>query len=339
MPICSNRLPGYPVIGSRYPVIHRLPGIGYRLPSLAAILFWAAMSGCSILGVGVRREYHSPIDPQAAPVTYDAAAALSGRDLSAVAVVADDTSTKVPLDSQTVRGVATKAMPAVVSIYTETAEPYRVSLFPIPIPGTYFRIPVQGEALGSAFFIHPSGYLLSNNHVIENASSIKANLADGTSYDLLVVARDAALDVTLLRVTAANREFDYIPLGDSDDIGVGERVIAIGNPLGLGHTVTEGIISQTGRDLFRMAKAEGRYIEFLQTDTAVNPGSSGGPLITLAGAAIGINTAVVADAQGIAFTVPSSQVREFLQFVLGGGGDRRAQPAPQFKGSQRPLGE
>jgi S1-C subfamily serine protease len=310
-----------------------------RLNPLAATTLAITLSGCSILGIGVRREYQSPIDPSAAPITYDAAAAVSGRDLSTLAVEAETTTANVPLDSQTVRRVAEKAMPAVVSIYTETSEPYRVSLFPIPIPGTYFRVPVRGEALGSAFFIHPSGYLLSNNHVIVNASSIKAHLADGTSYDLLVVARDAALDIALLRVAAPNREFDYVPLGNSDEIGVGERVIAVGNPLGLGHTVTEGIISQTGRALFKVAKAQGRYIEFLQTDTAVNPGSSGGPLITLSGAAIGINTAVVADAQGIAFTIPSSQVREFLQFVLGGGGDRREQPKPQFKGSQRPLGE
>jgi len=183
-----------------------------QVVAMTAVAALAAVSaGCSILGVGVRREYQSPIDPQAAPVTYDAASALSGRDLSAVAVVAETTTSEVPLDSQTIRRVAEKAMPAVVSIYTETAEPYRVSLFPIPIPGTYFRVPLQGQALGSAFFIHPSGYLLSNNHVIENASRIKANLSDGTSYDLLVVARDPALDIALLRVAAATREFDYLP--------------------------------------------------------------------------------------------------------------------------------
>jgi hypothetical protein len=123
----------YPVPGIRYPVGNWSPVTGYRLPSvIAAVALAAATAGCSILGVGVRREYHSPIDPNAAPVTYDAAAALSGRSLDTVAVLAETTTANVPLDSQTVRRVAEKVMPAVVSVYIETAEPYRVSLFPIP---------------------------------------------------------------------------------------------------------------------------------------------------------------------------------------------------------------
>lgn len=306
---------------------------------LAGVLV-PCLTGCSILGIGVRPEYKVPFDPRADIVIYEPARALLGGSLSTVAAEAELTIAPVALDSQTVRRVVEKTMPAVVSIYTETAEPYRVSLFPIPVPGTYFRVPLPGRALGSAFFVHPSGYLLSNNHVIENARAIKASTADGRQYDLVVIARDPALDVALLRAAEpADTAVSYIPLGDSDQIGVGDRVIAIGNPLGLGHTVTEGIVSQTGRDLFRRSRQSGRHIEFLQTDTAINPGSSGGPLITLTGAAVGINTAVVAGAQGIAFTVPSRQVREFLERVLAGAGESRPAPKTPFRSPRRPLGE
>jgi S1-C subfamily serine protease len=303
------------------------------------LLTACCLAGCSILGVGVQREYESPIDPYADIVTYEPAGALIGSDLSAIAAPAESTIDTVPIDSQTVRRLVERTMPAVVSIYIETAEPYRVSLFPIPIPGTYFRIPLEGMALGSAFFIHPSGYLLTNNHVVDRARSIKASTSDGRNYDLIVVARDPALDIALLRIAAPGGEVAYIPLGDSDQVAVGDRVIAIGNPLGLGHTVTEGIISQTGRDLYRLAAQPGRHIEFLQTDTAINAGSSGGPLITLTGAAIGINTAVVAEAHGIAFTVPSKQIRQFLNRVIGGAGDQRPGPDPAFKSPRRPLGD
>ena len=109
-------------------------------------------------------------------------------------------------------------------------------------------------------------------------------------------------------------------MGDSAAIGVGDLVIAVGNPLGLGHTVTLGIISQTGRNLSRVAVVDGRRIDYIQTDTAINPGSSGGPLITMNGAWVGVNTAGVTTAQGINFAVPSSQVLEFIEEVLKASG-------------------
>jgi serine protease Do len=107
-------------------------------------------------------------------------------------------------------------------------------------------------------------------------------------------------------------------------VGVGDLVIAVGNPLGLGHTVTSGIISQTGRNLSGVLDEEARQIRFIQTDTAINPGSSGGPLITLTCAWVGVNTAGATEAQGIGFAVPSSQVREFLDQVRAGKGQPEA---------------
>jgi len=109
-------------------------------------------------------------------------------------------------------------------------------------------------------------------------------------------------------------------MGDSTALCGGDLVIAVGNPLGFGHTVTSGIISHTGRSLFEEQDSDGRYVRYIQTDAAINPGSSGGPLITLGGAWIGLNTAQIADTQGIGFTVPSSQVHEFLTNVLEGNG-------------------
>jgi S1-C subfamily serine protease len=109
-----------------------------------------------------------------------------------------------------------------------------------------------------------------------------------------------------------------IPLGDSDKAPVGSWAVAVGNPLGLGHTVTLGIISQTGRYLSGVDPEEGREIAFIQMDTAINPGSSGGPLISLTGACVGVNTAGYVEANGISFAVPTTQVKEFLNEVLQG---------------------
>ena len=285
-----------------------------------ALTFALTQAGCSILGIGL----HAPEQevPRAGePMrVYPAGRALTGKPLDAVLINAQVTRKEVPLTSNTVRDVATKTMPAVVNIFTKTTQDGRVQLLPLPLPGTTFKVPLPGKALGSAFFVHPDGYLLSNNHVIAGATSITAKTPDEKEYDLTVIARDPILDVALLRVSVTGSKFEYIPLGDSSQIGVGEFVIAIGNPLGLGHSVTQGIVSQTHRNLPDMEERVGRKIDYIQTDTAINPGNSGGPLITTAGAAIGINTAIVWGAQGIGFAVPANDIRGFVEKVLAGSG-------------------
>ena len=146
---------------------------------------------------------------------------------------------------------------------------------------------------------------------------------DETELELEVVARDPVYDLALLRVVKPKQKFPVLPMGDSEQVGVGDGVIAVGNPLGLGHTVTWGIISQTNRNLQGVEPEDDvRVVSFIQTDTAINPGSSGGPLITLSGAWIGVNTAGVVTAQNIGFAVPSKQVAEFIDGVLAGKGDR-----------------
>lgn len=229
------------------------------------------------------------------------------------------TAADIPLTTQLVRHVAEKSQDAVVSIFVKTRTPYRLKLIPF---GPFGGIPIKvaGIGLGSGFFIHPSGYLLTNNHVIEHAQKIRIMTSDGSDYGVTVIARDPAYDLALLQADVPGGvEFKALPMGNSDAIGAGDMVIAIGNPLGLGHTVTSGIISQTYRTLTGTTE-HGRHIDLLQTDTAINPGSSGGPLITLTGAWIGVNTAAATGAQGIGFAVPSSHVLEFLEDIREGTG-------------------
>lgn len=241
-------------------------------------------------------------------------------------IVTPNTVEDVPLTSRLIHEVAKMSGEAVVSVYVTTSTTARVSLLPIPGWGTPVEVP--GSALGSGFFIHPSGYLLTNDHVIKDANEIKVKTLNGEDFEVSVVARDPTFDLALLRVIDTEHDFPILPMGKSEEIGVGDFVIAVGNPLGLGHTVTQGIISQTGRNLEAYLEEqqseeekEKRRILYLQTSTAINPGSSGGPLITLTGAWIGVNTAGITEAQNIGFAVPSSQVREFLDNVRAGRGE------------------
>ena len=297
------------------------------------------LASCTILGMGVSVDEKRPLDPGAAIVVTDFGAGLRGRDREDVIRSTTVVHEPIVIDTATTRDVAAAAMPAVVSIFTETEQPVRVSLFPLPLPGTYFHVPIPGEALGSGFFVHPDGFLLTNAHVVARAASIQAKTQSGVTYELEVVARDPALDLALLRAVV-DGEVPHLQLVDGAAAAVGDRVIAIGNPLGLGHTVTEGIISQNGRQIPELAALPGRQVEFLQTDATVNPGSSGGPLLNFHGEVVGINTAMAADAQGIAFTVPSHQVIEFIEAVLAG----QSVPGPAFEPTprihpRRPLGE
>ncbi len=156
------------------------------------------------------------------------------------------------------------------------------------MPG--FTVNVPGEGLGSGFFIHPSGYILTNEHVIRDASQMHGMTSAGETLELTLVAVDPVYDLALLKTTVTGRKFEVLPMGDSEAAGVGEPVIAVGNPLGLGHTVTFGIVSQTDRNLTALPADGGRRIDYIQTDAAINPGSSGGPLINLSGQWIGVNT-------------------------------------------------
>jgi len=307
--------------------------------SMVALLAALTLSGCTILGIGARVDDEAAIDPGAAIVVTDSGNDLRGAARDRVMRAVVPSADAIALDSQTTRRVAAAAIPAVASVFTATERPLRISLFPVPLPGTYFRVSIPGEGLGSGFFVHPDGYFLTNAHVVAHASAIKIMTSDGKTYAAPVLARDAALDLALLKAETGD-EVPYLALADGPAASIGDRVIAIGSPLGLGHTVTEGIISQTGRKIPQLAETPGRHIEFLQTDTALNPGSSGGPLLTFSGEVVGINTAVAQGAQGIAFAVPSHQILSFIDAVVSGQTVPGPATVPQPRTSpQRPLGQ
>ncbi len=172
---------------------------------------------------------------------------------------------------------------------------------------------MKTHALGSGFIIDSDGLILTNNHVVEKADEIKIKTDEGKEYDAKVVARDPKTDIALIKVTAKDGFPKPAQLGDSNAIRVGDWIMASGNPFGLGHTVTAGIISAKGRVI-----GAGPYDDFLQTDAAINPGNGGGPLFNMDGEVVGINTAIVAQGQGIGFAIPINLVKEILPQLKAG---------------------
>ncbi|MFT8419136.1 MAG: Do family serine endopeptidase [Acetobacter sp.] len=184
--------------------------------------------------------------------------------------------------------------------------------FPFPFP---FQMMPQSfkqlvEARGSGFVISADGYVVTNNHVVKGATKVSVTLDDGTTLPAKVVGRDGKTDLALLKVTPAQK-LPFIELGESDDVQPGEWVIAVGNPYGLGGTVTAGIVSARGRDI-----NEGPYDNFIQVDAPINRGNSGGPLFTQDGKVVGVNTAILSPSGGgsigIGFAIPSDTVRSVV---------------------------
>jgi len=165
----------------------------------------------------------------------------------------------------------------------------------------------QVPGAGSGFVISEDGHILTNNHVVEDADDIEVAFKDGSTAKAKVIGRDAATDIALIKVDVKH-PLQPLPFGDSHKLRPGDWVIAIGNPFGLEHTVTAGIVSA----LHRRGIGTGRYEDFIQTDAAINPGNSGGPLINLAGEAVGINTAINPRANTIGFAVPIDMAKEVL---------------------------
>jgi serine protease Do len=169
-------------------------------------------------------------------------------------------------------------------------------------PQREYKVP----SLGSGFVISEDGYIVTNNHVVENVDTIQVAFVDGSEEEAEVVGRDPKTDLALIKIDA-DRKLHALPLGDSDKVRPGEWVVAIGNPFGLEHTVTAGIISAKHRII-----GQGSYDDFLQTDAAINPGNSGGPLLNLKGEVIGINTAINPRANTIGFAVPVNMAKSIV---------------------------
>ncbi|MBI2217238.1 MAG: Do family serine endopeptidase [Candidatus Rokubacteria bacterium] len=214
--------------------------------------------------------------------------------------------------------VAQRVMPAVVNVSTtpkkgsgggeEVPEPFREFF------EEFRRRPPSPRASGSGVIVDPKGYILTNNHVIENASEITVRLSDARKFTATLVGRDPKTDLAVLKVDAP-AVLPAAELGDSDALRIGQWAIAIGNPFGLDRTVTVGIISATARTRVGVAT----YENFIQTDASINPGNSGGPLLNLDGRVVGINTAIVAAGQGIGFAIPVNMAKDVMRQLIAGG--------------------
>lgn len=237
-----------------------------------------------------------------------------GGDITTRQSVKDDGNRVITQEEEAIANVVTKVSPSVVSIVTQTvtASPYGMSR--------------AAEGAGTGVIIGADGYILTNKHVIDDAQKVQVVLSDGTTYsDVKVLGADPLNDIAFLKINDASN-LPVADLGDSTSVRVGQRVVAIGNSLGqYQNTVTSGIISGKGRPI---AASSGESVEsltdLLQTDAAINPGNSGGPLLNLQGQVIGINTAIIEDAQGIGFSIPIGATKGLIKGVLRGDGVKRA---------------
>ncbi|WP_242222508.1 DegQ family serine endoprotease [Shinella zoogloeoides] len=213
---------------------------------------------------------------------------------------------------------------AVVNVYAERVVERRSIFEGDPFFEEFFgqRMPNRSEkqsSLGSGVIVGATGIVVTNNHVIEGASDIKVALADGREYESTVVLKDERVDLAVLKikVSKADTAFTALPLGDSDAVEVGDLVLAIGNPFGVGQTVTSGIVSALARNQVR----SGDFGFFIQTDASINPGNSGGGLINMNGELIGINTAIFSrggGSNGVGFAIPANLVKTFVASAENG---------------------
>ena len=247
--------------------------------------------------------------------------------ISGFSVNAEDQSSIKSL-SDDISQIAESVGPAVVNIdvvrYVETT-PFGSSRDPIFRwffeQHEEFRRRIPQKGAGSGFIVDKEGYVLTNEHVVHGAEEIKVTLSDGREFTGEVIGSDITTDMAIVKIDANN--LPAVKLGDSDFLKVGEIVIAIGNPYGLEKTVTMGVVSAKGRNI--NAGSDGQeYRNLIQTDTAINPGNSGGPLLNTDGEVIGINTAIIAYAQGIGFAIPANIAKRNLEDLITLGKVRRA---------------
>ena len=223
--------------------------------------------------------------------------------------------------------VVEKARPAVVNISAMSiVQVPRRTLFDQLFSDFWGMGPQAQEAqsLGSGVLISSDGYVLTNEHVVEGASAIRATLLDGRALEAEMVGSDVENDLALLKLrrTAGAAPLPFLTLRRRPDLMVGETVVAIGNPFGLQSTVTRGVISALNRTV-NSEKSGRTYADFIQTDASINPGNSGGALVDLDGGLAGINTAIIASAQGIGFAIPATRARRVVDDLLKFGHVRR----------------
>src|SRR5512143_2917424 len=256
------------------------------------------------------------------PVHLIAALFAAGLSVSAVAQ-----ERRVPTQSElrlSYAPVVQHVAPAVVNVYAAKVVQNRNPLLDDPIFRRFFGVPggpggnqVQ-RSLGSGVIVDASGLIVTNNHVIEGADEVKVSLADKREFEATLVLKDQRSDLAVLRIKDGREKFPTLEFANSDALQVGDVVLAIGNPFGVGQTVTHGIVSALARTQVGITD----YQFFIQTDAAINPGNSGGALVDLAGRLVGLNTAIFSrsgGSQGIGFAIPVNMVKVVVASAKTGG--------------------
>src|SRR6058998_2498973 len=219
--------------------------------------------------------------------------------------------------------IVQRAQPAVVNVYAAKTVQNRNPLLDDPLFRRFFGVPGQQpeqmqRSLGSGVMVDPAGLVVTNNHVIEGADQVKISLADKREFEAEIVLKDSRTDLAVLRVKDGKEKFATLDFANSDELLVGDVVLAIGNPFGVGQTVTHGIVSALARTQVGITD----YQFFIQTDAPINPGNSGGALVDMSGKLAGINTAIYSrsgGSQGIGFAIPANMVRVVVASAKGGG--------------------
>ncbi|KAF0205850.1 MAG: serine protease, partial [bacterium] len=210
-----------------------------------------------------------------------------------------------PIIQNDISVVYERANPAVVRV-TATRVVQGNEEGDLDFPEGHPDVDKRSRGVGTGCIVDKSGYIITNQHVIDSAEQVRIRLIDNSEVPAEVIGADKATDIALLKISAKNT-LSVMPLGDSSRLRVGETVVAIGNPYSYDRSVTTGIISATGRKVFNTL-----YEDYIQTDAAINVGNSGGPLLNLAGELIGINTVIRADANGISFAIPINQIKQII---------------------------
>jgi Do/DeqQ family serine protease len=262
------------------------------------------------------------------PFVHPAAFAVLATVLCAAANPSFAQDRRVPSSAAELRlsyaPIVQRVQPAVVNVYAAKTVQNRNPLLDDPIFRRFFGVPGNKQpeqmqrSLGSGVMVDASGLVVTNNHVIEGADQVKISLADKREFEAEIVLKDGRTDLAVLRIKDAKEKFPTLDFANSDELLVGDIVLAIGNPFGVGQTVTHGIISALARTQVGITD----YQFFIQTDAAINPGNSGGALVDMSGKLAGINTAIFSrsgGSQGIGFAIPANMVRVVVASAKGGG--------------------